>query len=366
MATPAAEAGENLPSCESAPCAVDTGRPALVLSYYRDRDLTKLIVATRRAKLPDGTPVYYGGYWGEDVRPRRPPPGPPPPPPPGPPKPRPPMPSPRYSPIFTLTRTEFWKKRDDLTDEQRAILSGTSQRRMSGRIPSFRRILRGSGRRRYLWGVELGRRQRDRIRARRAKNQRVVSWQLDELVSELPRRGGWKLAQFTQGVLRGLTYGRAPLGDVKVPGIIWATPPALELAGRGGFDSFWRQVNDSALFLVGEEYPAFTGSATNAAHRHARWRRLLRRVGGARGALARKYVVGMTPGHRVVDGLGGNVERRRRSSVLSWRQQFIRVRSRTGPAGLAEYNFTFGNATWPAIRDVLEALAKGIRIARRH
>jgi hypothetical protein len=362
-----------LPSCEAAPCPSDRGQPALILSYYRDRDLTKLIVATRRAKLPANTPVYYGGYWGSDVRPDRPPPGPPPPPPPpddpdDPPRPRPPMPGRRYSPIFTLSRTQFWQKREDLTPEQREIVRRGGGRRFRGRVPLMRNLLAGSGRRRYLWGVELGRRQRDRIRKRRADGQRVVTWQLDELISELRGPGGWRLRQFTQGVLRGLTYGRGELGDVKLPGIVWATGPALELARRRGdpsLGSFWRAVNDSALFLVGEEYPAFRGSARRAARHHARWRSLLYHAGGARRRLSRKYVVGMTPGHRTVPGLGGNVGRRPRPKMLNWRLRYIKARSRTGPAGLAQYNFTFENATWPAIRDVLSALATGLRIVRR-
>jgi hypothetical protein len=274
------------------------------------------------------------------------------------------MPGRRYAPIFTLSRTEFWKKRGDLTDEQRALVRARGGGRFNGRIPLKRRLYRLGSRTRYLWGVELGRRQRDRIRARRARNQRVVTWQLDELVSELPGPGGWRLRQFAQGVLRGLTYGRSELGDVRLPGIVWATGPALEMARRGGLGSWWRALDDSTIYIIGEEYPAFAGSATSSARRHARWRSLLYHRGGARRSLSRKYVVGMTPGHRLVPGLGGNVNRRGRSSVLSWRLQYIRVRARTRPAGLAEYNFTFENATWPAIRDVLSALATGVRLAQ--
>src|SRR3712207_7663196 len=90
----------------SAPCRADGDRPILLLSYYRDRDLTKLIVATRRADVPEDTPIYYGGYWGSDIRPRKPP---PPPPPPNPnPRPRPPLADDRHSPIFTPGPTDFW------------------------------------------------------------------------------------------------------------------------------------------------------------------------------------------------------------------------------------------------------------------
>lgn len=364
LAAPASASGA-LPGCDSAPCRADGDRPILLLSYYRDRDLTKLIVATRRAKLPRNTPVYYGGYWGSDIRPRRPP---PPPPPPRPdPRPRPPMPNDRYSPIFTLVPTDFWKKRggedgEDLTDEQRAALPRDSYR---GRIPGPRSLLRGSGARRYRWGVELGRRWRDRIRDRRAAGKHVVTWQLDELVSELAASDGWKRRQFVQGALRGVTYGRGQLGDPKLPGIVWSTGAALSLARSSANDRFWRAVDDSALFIVGEEYPVFGGSPSRAASSYASWRSVLHRRGGALRSLARKYVVGMTPGHHLVAGLGGNVQRRSRSYARSWRRAYIRRRARTGPAGLAQYNFTYRNATWRSIRDVLEDMADGLRIVRR-
>lgn len=363
LAAPAgAEAA--LPPCESAPCRADGSNPILLLSYYRDRDLTKLIVATRRADVPENTPIYYGGYWGSDIRPRKPP---PPPPPPNPnPRPRPPMPNDRYSPIFTLVPTDFWKKRggedgDDLTEDELATL-GTDK--YDGRIPGPRRLMAKGGRARYMWGVELGRRWRDRIRTRRADGKHVVTWQLDELISELAASDGWKRRQFVQGAMRGVTYGRPQLDDAKLPGIVWATGAALSLARSSAHDSFWRAVDDSALFIVGEEYPIFSGPPSRAASSYSTWRSTLYRRGGALRSLSRKYVVGMTPGHLILPGLGGNVQRRSRSTARSWRRAYIRDRARSGPAGLAEYNFTYANATWRSMRDVLEDLAAGLKIAR--
>jgi hypothetical protein len=360
-----ASAGAALPACDSAPCRADGDRPILLLSYYRDRDLTKLIVATRRADVPEDTPVYYGGYWGSDLRPRKPPP-PPPPPPPNP-RPRPPMPNDRYSPIFTLSPTDFWKKRggdegQDLTAEQ---LAAVGEDKYDGRIPGPRSLMAKGSSVRYAWGVELGRRWRDRIRERRAAGKHVVTWQLDELISELATSSdGWKRRQFVQGAMRGVTYGRPELDDAKLPGIVWATGAALSLARSSAHDSFWRAVDDCALFIVGEEYPIFSGSAASAADGYARWRSLLYQRGGALRSLSRKYVVGMTPGHLILPGLGGNVQRRARSTARSWRRAFIRERAQTKPAGLAEYNFTYANATWRSMRDVLEDLAAGLQIAR--
>jgi hypothetical protein len=337
-----------------------------ILSYFRDRDLTNLIVATRRSHLPAGTPVYYGGYWGTLPHPIHLPP--PPHPPHGhPPRKRPPMPARRYSPIFSLAYTEFWRGRE-ITGDQTALLVADDRHR-AHHIPNMNRLLRVSGRSRYRWGLELGRRYRDRIRLRRVKHQRVVTWQFDELIAEVSGRGGYKRRQLIAGILRGLTYGRPQLGDVKLPGIVFATPDALRLARRpahGELRNFWRTVDASCLYFVGEEYPEFTGSARRAAGRLGRWRSGLWRRGGARRSLSRKYVVGMTPGTRILPGLGGNVRRLRRHSVRNWRLAYVRRRARTGPAGIGEYNFTFENARYSVMRDTLRAVATGIRLARRH
>ena len=144
---------------------------------------------------------------------------------------------------------------------------------------------------------------------------------------------------------------------------MWATGAALSLARSSANDGFWRTVDDSALFIVGEEYPIFSGPPSRAASSYSAWRSMLYARGGAHRSLSRKYVVGMTPGHLILPGLGGNVQRRARSTARSWRAHFIRERARTKPAGLAEYNFTYANATWRSMRDVLEDLAAGLKIA---
>ena len=65
---------------------------------------------------------------------------------------------------------------------------------------------------RYAWGLELGRRWRDRIRSKR-KGQRVVSWQLDEIPHEISGKGGARLRVYIRGVLKGVSEGRPQLGD---------------------------------------------------------------------------------------------------------------------------------------------------------
>jgi hypothetical protein len=352
VVVPAADAG--LPSCASAPCSSDRGKQVVILDYFRDRRLPRLIRAVERSGLPQDTPIYYGGYWGVGARTRPPLSTAPPPRLPG--KPRPVMPGRRFSPIFSFIRTNFWNKRR----LPRKLRHVAHHREMRGKIPGLKRLLHRSGRYRYKAGLEIGRRFRDRIRYRRARHQRVVTWQFDEIPGEAAGRGGARYRTLVAGILRGMAYGRPELGDRRLPGIVFVPGKAIGI-GDGGF---WRAVNQSALYLVGEEYPAFTGAPGRAARRHASWRHRLYRAGGARRRLAQKYVAGMTPGYRMVSGLGGNVGHRSRSFVRHWRLAYVRARARHGVMGFAQYNFNYRNASAAVMNDVLRALGRGVRVLR--
>ena len=349
FAVPAAVA-RALPPCAAAPCASDAGRPVAILSYYRGRDLTELINAELRSGMPADTPVFYGEYWGTVPNPVR---LPPPPPEPGP---RPVLPDSRYAPVFSLQFTEFWQGREI---EPKAG-------EYAGQIPSLRGLMRLGPKTRYRWGLELGRRYRDRIRLKRAQGKVVTTWQFDELRNEVAGRGGYRLRQLTVGILRGLAYGRPQLGDIKLPGIVYATVPALRLAARPGrsLDRFWRAVDETTLYLVGEEYPEFAGSPRRAARRFAPFRHAMARGDAARRSLAAKYVVGLTPGARLLPGLGGNVHHRRRSVVRRWRLGYVHARARDRPAGICQYNFTFENTAPSVMDDAVAALASGLRAIR--
>src|SRR3954466_3412485 len=126
-AVPAARAG--LPSCAAAPCRADKGKQVVILDYFRDRHLPRLIRAGKRSGLPGATPVYYGSYWGIGVNTRPPPKTPPPPRPPG--RRRPVMPGRRFAPIFSFARTGFWNKRRLGPRERRLA----RHRHMRGKIP---------------------------------------------------------------------------------------------------------------------------------------------------------------------------------------------------------------------------------------
>jgi hypothetical protein len=322
----------------------------VVLSYWQSRHYPRLVDAVRRARLPATTPVYYGNYWGSG-RPSEPkPPG-------GKPRPRPPMPNGRHAPIFPLAPSVFWHKRRLPARDRRALRRAGAAAR-GGRIPSPRRLSGGGA---YRWGRELGRRFRDRIRNKRRGGTRVTTWQFDEVISEIGRDGRRRV--FIRGVLDGLHGGRRELGDRRLPGIVFATQKALRTARRGGdFRRLWRAVERAALWVVGEEYPRFAGAPGRVARHESAGQRALRRVGRS---LARKYVVGMTPGQRLEAGLGGNVNRRSVGAVNAWRERFVRARSQTRPAGFAQYHFRFENSRTKVMRGAVRALAKGARLSRR-
>lgn len=313
--------------------------------------------AIERSGLPSATPIYYGNYWGSGKpSEKNPPKGP---------KPRVPG---RLAPIFPLVANSVFYRSRKVPAAQRHLLKGAARWKRRGRIPKFKRIMRLGGGQRYAWGLELGRRFRDRIRSKRKGRQRVVTWQLDEIPHEIAGGGGARQRVFIRGVLKGITGGRPQLGDKPLPGIVWITQPALKLAGRrarGDLAVFWRQLDRSTIYLVGEEYPNFSGPARRAAKREARGQARLWHAGGARRSLARKYVAGMTPGYRLGKGLGGNVGKRSRPAVRRWRRAYVKTRSRKGVAGFAQYNFRFRNARSGVMNDVLRALAHGVRVSRR-
>jgi hypothetical protein len=344
--------GAGLPACPSAPCASDTGT-VVVLSYWQSRHYARLVDAVRRSGLPASTPVYYGNYWGSGrpSEPKKPGTKPPP---------RPPMPNGRPAPIFPLADSVFWHNRRIPRRDRRALRASGGAAR-AGRIPPLRELARRSGAQNYRWGRELGRRFRDRIRNKRRGGTKVTTWQFDEIVHEVA--GDGRLRAFIRGVLDGAHRGRRELGDRKLPGIVFATQKALRTARRGGdFRRFWRAVDRASLWVVGEEYPRFAGAPARAARGQSAGQRGLRRVSRA---LARKYVVGMTPGQRLEPGLGGNVNGRSVGSVNGWRDRFVRARSRWRPAGFAQYHFRFENARAKVMRAAVRALAKGARLSRR-
>jgi hypothetical protein len=76
-----------------------------------------------------------------------------------------------------------------------------------------------------------------------------------------------------------------------------------------------------------------------------------------RRALARKYISGLSPGFRLVPGLGGNTRGLPRAEAERWRGAFLRARASAHVSGFAEFNFRFENSSRRVIRELLRELS---------
>ncbi|MGE5691153.1 MAG: hypothetical protein ACM33B_11430 [Pseudomonadota bacterium] len=222
---------------------------------------------------------------------------------------------------------------------------------------------------RRAWGLELGRRFRDDLRAARASGVPVSAWQFDEILGECGRPGaGNPHREFVGGVLRGLAEGRPELGESHEPGFVWAARtaitrlPGLPLVGE--LQQFWQDLDRATLLLVGEEYPEFRGDPGEVGRRFSDGHgMLLDSAGPIRRSLGERYMVGMTPGWRPLSaGLGGNVDGRQPAFVTSWRNGFIdgRIAARR-PRGYAQFNFRVENARPARAKDAVRSLHHACR-----
>jgi hypothetical protein len=201
------------------------------------------------------------------------------------------------------------------------------------------------------WGLELGRRFRDRLRSERAAGIDAAAWQFDEILGECGDQAEPNhYRQFVGGVVRGLAQGRTELGDQPEPGVIWAAWSAMQalppLTITPELQTFWLDVGAAARVLAGEEYVTFDGDPASRASEYAKPQQALARSGGkARMGLANRYVVGMTPGWKLGGGLGGNIHGWPLSKANAWRSQFIAARmSAQRPSGYAQFSFIDENA----------------------
>jgi hypothetical protein len=256
--------------------------------------------------------------------------------------------------MFPIKPTSFWNRRR---------VEDADQPRYAGKLPSLGSVLAIPARERVAWGRELGRRFRDEVRQAEAEGVRVDAWQFDELVRELSGSQGRAWREFTRGALHGLNFGRTEFGDGPRIGFVWASRQGLHVA-RLNIDSelraFWRAIASAAFGLVGEEYPPFSGNPEAVAQAYASEQRKLARRGSIRRELSERYVVGMTPGWRLVAGLGGNVNRWPRSEVNRWRAKYVDERARIGVAGFGAFNFRYENSSEQVMRDTLAGLARGL------
>jgi hypothetical protein len=299
----------------------------------------------RGSGLPAGIPVYLGSYGvGAEIGTRIEEEG------------------HRYAPMFQLRPDWYWERRRLPRDEEKMLFARSSRsRRLGGPLPALPQLLRLSSTARVNWGIELGARFRDELRAAARAGTNTAGWQLDEILAETVGPQGRGHRELARGTVRGLVFGRAALGDRPQQGLVWWAHTAFVLAGRPitpELNAFWRILNRASLGLVGEEYPEFAGDPTVAAGAEAAGQRALQRGGPVRRALARKYVAGLTPGYRLAPGLGGNTRGLPRAEVNRWRERYISARAEARVAGLAEFNFRHENSSAQVMQDVLRQLAR--------
>ena len=245
----------------------------------------------------------------------------------------------RYAPVFgiQLSTTEGFRAGRKLPAADEAQLE-----------PTFKGPVPGDGvippERPRAWGIELGRRYRDAMRKRRKAGVRIATWQFDEILGQVDSDADTRA--FVGGILRGLADGRPKLRDRKKRGFVWTAFTAMTRL-RGPTASteiaqFWRDLDHATLFLAGEEYPFFRGSPASAA---ATFSEGHRRISVLHPRLAGKYIVGMTPGWIISDGLRGNPPPRSSvGSVRTWRQGYVGARNGLQhPSGYGQFNFVGDN-----------------------
>jgi hypothetical protein len=205
-------------------------------------------------------------------------------------------------------------------------------------------------------GREAGRSFRDSMRELPAG---AETWQFDELSRQVAT-SRW-VREFARGVLDGLLHGRRQDGEVR--GFVWLAHAAfglpLEAVDRE-LTAFWHVLDAAALHVAGEEFPPFVGDPAAAARAEDAGRRALAAGGPIRRSLAARYVAGITPGYRLVPGLGGNVNGRSRTFVNRWRARYVAARRSAGVRDFAVFNFRFANASPQVMNDVLRAIARAL------
>jgi hypothetical protein len=314
----------------------------VLLAYFERDELPRLLAEAQAAGFPPDARIYLGSYGvgaalGDQIA----------------------RAGYGYAPMFHITPGWYWERRRLPKADEGALSPGSGG--LAGPLPELDELLRLSPARRLTWGIELGRRFRDELRAAARAGVSLAAWQLDEIQAEAAGPLGRQYRDLTRGVLRGLVFGRPSLGDRAWQGFVFWAHSALGLPRApltAELAAFWRILNRAALGLVGEEYPAFDGDPRVAARAAASGQRGLQAGGPVRRSLARKYVAGLTPGYRKPAGLRGNVHGWPREQVNTWRSAYLRARAAAAVRGFAEFDFRFENSRAWVMRDVLSELAQ--------
>jgi hypothetical protein len=325
----------------------------VVVHLYKQESLPRLVSALKSGRWPEKTEFFLGSYG---IRPSDA-------------KEIAKLPGGHYAPTFHLgpaVDAEFRSGRHDLPP-------GTApfDKEFAGAMPVHPNEPWLPSEKPNAWGVELGRRFRDKLRSEQQLRTgvKIENWQLDEIPRECGNNSRRKdFRMFVGGVVRGLAEGRPRFKDKLLKGFVWIGAGALEtLPGADPreptVELFWKDVNKGARYLVGEEYPAFVrGAATTTGRSLARPQVALAAPGSKpRQELAARYIVGMTPGfHRPMkkSGLNGNVGGMKLPAVAAWREEFITARIEAArPCGYGMFHFDGHFNTRPeCIQNAITAL----------
>jgi hypothetical protein len=265
-----------------------------------------------------------------------------------------------YAPVFCIQPNTSMKIRKQRPMARRRFGEAVDKVHV-GEIPgsSANKVIPPRDRR--VWGVEMGKRFRDELRAARVREGiRVDAYQFDELLSQCV--GSASHREFVGGVLRGIAEGRPEFEDEPEKGFVWSaekfTNALANLPLTGNVPQFLKDLDGATRFFVGEEYPEFKGLSPARGRKSALGHQNLHTKTGVRRALAQRYIVGMTPGWRLsTKTLGGNVDGLGPAAVTAWRKGFIegRIAARP-PRGFAQFNFVQENVRAERLEDAVRSL----------
>ena len=321
--------------------------PLLLISLFNGRTLAAIAARLEDAPPPEDVPIFIGSYGinrahaGLISE----------------------IPNAHYAPMFSVqpeTSRDVHARRAVTKEEARNL-----DDEFAGPIPKDPRTPVLPPSRHREWGIELGRRFRDQLRRQRAHGVDIPegSWQLDEILGKCAgAREPNRFRQFLGGVLHGIAFGRPELLERHERGFVWCAFTALKslpgLAITPALQQFWQDVDDASGHFVGEEYPRFDVSPITRSRTYSQpHRQLAASSGQLRKGLAARYVVGMTPGFRPSDGLGGNVLGLPLPGVTDWRNRFIVARiAAQKPRGYAQFSLVNENARPLNLANALDSL----------
>jgi hypothetical protein len=319
-------------------------KPVAIYGYFAKDDGKGLAAAIEKSGLPKDTEVYFGSYGlnqttADDAHS---------------------IPGGKYAPLFDLVRT----KSPALYEGRAKGVKGESK--YAGAVPTVAEILaeKKSGKIKnaqytaYKWGLEVGRRNRDKIREQTGKGMKIDAWHFDEVFPSVSKELQGDAAvtrEYIRGAIVGLAMGRPAMEDTMMKGIVEIAHfvDLVNLGNGGEMKKFWTSLAKCTDHVVGEEYPAFSGGKAGAEKAAARQDGAVDKLatyGKAGKSVAGRYVAGLTPGFidkdakgRKVTALGGRQAGQTTAEADQWRESYINARAKDGVAGFSEYNWMGDN-----------------------